>query len=104
MNSKWIEGKTFKFVYASETYQIKIIDGKSLTWTQLQGPDEGKADTESYVCSVLSRDIVLLTWIEADGLGLSNALNIADLTVTTHANMGREVFGNPGTLEIAGQD
>lgn len=99
----WIEGKSFKFIYASETYHIEIIDEESLKWTQLQGPHEGRSDTERYVGSVLSPDIVLLTWIEADGLGLSNALNIAEMTVTTHANMGRDVFRNPGTLEVISQ-
>ena len=102
MSNRDLAGRTIRFEYESETYQVEVLDSTSLRWVQLKGPDEGKGATETYVQSQLSEETTLVTWVEADGLGLSNALNFTDMTVTTHANMGREVFVNTGVLvEIA---
>ena len=43
----------------------------------------------------------MISWVEADGLGLSNMLDPATGTLTTHASMGREVFRNPGHFTLA---
>ena len=91
-------GRSFCFEYSSETYLIEVLDGEKLRWTQERGPKVGSGDTENYVFSEIAGETVLLTWIEADGLGLSNVLNFASGTVTTHANVGRDVFVNPGKL------
>lgn len=102
MKQKDLVGKTLSFVYSNETYRIEVLNDSQVRWTQTEGPKSGQGDTETYVFSALSEDIGLITWIEADGLGLSNALNFAQNTVTTHANQGRDVFENVGRLEIPG--
>jgi phenolic acid decarboxylase len=94
-------GKTLKFEYASETYRIDVLDETSVRWTRVAGEDAGRGDTERYVYSRLSEEIGLITWVEADGLGLSNALNFTAGVVATHANEGREVFENPGKLTVS---
>ena len=94
-------GHKLTFHYASETYEIDIRSADRLRWTRTEGEDIGKGDVEAYVYSRLSPDIALISWVEADGLGLSNALNFARGTVTTHANMAREVFENQGRLSVA---
>ena len=93
-------GKTLVFEYTSDTYRIEVLSNARLHWTQLRGDTPGKGDDEDYVYSLLSDDLGLITWIEADGLGLSNVLNFAEATVTTHANMGRTVYLDPGKLSI----
>jgi hypothetical protein len=40
----------------------------------------------------------MITWIEAKGSGLSNIRDFDKMTVTTHANIGRNLFVDPGTL------
>ena len=93
-------GKTLTFEYESDAYKIEILSGSRLHWTQLRGETPGKGDEEAYLYSALGDAIGMITWIEADGLGLSNILNFAEETVTTHANMGRDVYLNPGKLIV----
>ncbi|MCQ0091091.1 hypothetical protein [Roseovarius sp. M141] len=56
-------------------------------------------DKESYIYSRLSDDIVLLTWVEADGLGATNTLRFSDMTILTNGNIEHNIFDNPGKLE-----
>ena len=100
MNHKELIGRTVLFEYSDETYQIDILTDTTLRWKRVKGEKVGEGDEERYVYSRLSEDIILVTWIEEGGPGLSNALNIATQTVTTHANMGRDVFENPGKLVV----
>ena len=98
MNHEEIIGERFALVYSNETYQIDIVTETRLRWKRTEGENVGQGDEERYVYSRLSDDTILVTWIEADGLGLSNVLRFSDMTVTTHANMGRDVFENCGNL------
>ena len=98
-----LNGASFQFIYSDETYRIDIHSEKLLRWTREVGKNVGQTDEETYVLDQLSDQIVMITWIEADGLGLSNALNLENGSLTTHANQGREVFQNKGrhTLKIS---
>ena len=73
-----------------------MLTKETLHWTREAGNNVGQSDEEKHVLDQLSADIILLTWIEADGLGLSNAMNLRDGNLITHANQGREVFQNKG--------
>ena len=96
-----ILGKTLTFTYRNDTYRIDVLSDTKVRWEQLRGEDPGSGDEETYVFSALGGGLGMITWVEADGLGLSNVLDIAAGTVTTHAKMGRDVYENPGTLTIA---
>ena len=100
MNHKELVGTTVLFEYSDETYQIDILTESTLRWTRTKGEKVGEGDEERYVYSRLADELILVTWIEDGGPGLSNALDFANHTVTTHANMGRDVFENPGKLII----
>lgn len=95
-------GASFQFIYSDETYRVDVLSKKRLRWTRMAGDNTGQSDEETYIFDVLSPEIILLTWIKADGLGLSNVLNMHDGALTTHANHGREVFQNKGqhSLEV----
>lgn len=101
MKHEEIVGAEFLFVYSDETYRIEILSETSLRWTREAGENTGQSDQESYVFDHLGGDIILLSWIEADGLGLSNAMDVADGNLVTHANHGREVFQNKGRHTFA---
>ena len=100
MDHQELIGRSLRFTYSDETYLIEVLNEAQIKWTRTVGASVGQGDTEAYVYSKLSASIGVITWIEADGLGLSNALNFAEKSVTTHANMGREVFENRGDLEV----
>ena len=96
-----LKHRRFRFTYRTETYLIEVLSDDRLRWTREAGDDIGKTDEESYVASFPRDGQELLTWVEADGLGLSNLLDWDAGTVTTHAKVGRDVFENPGKLTPA---
>ncbi len=98
MRHEDLVGQIFFFDYLSESYRIEILSTNKLHWTRVKGENSGVNDEESYVFSTLDERKIMLTWIEADGLGLSNVLDLNAKTLTTHANLGREVFVNSGVL------
>lgn len=95
-------GTTLMFGYESETYRVEILDEERLRWTRTAGEDVGRGDVERYVASPLGEGVFLVTWIEADGLGLSNVIDLPRGVLTTHANQEREVFENPGSVSTEG--
>ena len=102
MTHEDIIGASFRFIYSDETYRIDVLSEKTLRWTREAGGNVGQFDEEAYVFDQLSAEILMLTWVEADGLGVSNVLNLANRGLITHANQGRDVFQNKGrhTFEI----
>ena len=95
-------GRTFDIVYASEhskdTYRFDVQTESKIKWERIAGTDVGKGDTEDYCITQLDPENVLITWVEADGLGLSNVLNFKAGTCLTHGNNGRSVWKHTGTL------
>ncbi len=96
MTGEELIGANFQFIYSDETYRINVLSDTSLRWTREVGDNVGQSDEESYVLDVLSKDLIILTWVEADGLGRSNVMNLSDGNLVTHANHGRDVFQNRG--------
>lgn len=96
MTNDDIIGASFQLIYSDETYRIDIYSTKKLRWTREVGNNVGQTDEESYILDLLSAEIIMLTWIEADGLGLSNVMNVENGSLITHANQGRDVFQNKG--------
>lgn len=97
-------GKTFDIVYSSEqskdTYRFKVQSADKIRWDRIAGSDVGKGDLEQYVATRLDDDKLIITWIEADGLGLTNVLNFKAGTCLTHGNNGRSVWKHTGALSL----
>lgn len=103
MTHEEIIGTSFRLVYSDETYRIEILSENSLRWTRVAGDNAGQTDEEDYVFDPVSTEIIMLTWVEADGLGLSSVMNLTNGSLITHANQGRDVFQNKGrhTFEVS---
>ncbi len=100
MDHKDIIGMSFRFIYADESCLIEILSTDSFRWSRTAGKNTGQSDSEQYVFSSLADDMFMLTWIEADGPGLSNVLELTDNTLIADANIGRDVFTNSGKLAV----
>lgn len=93
-------GRTVLFVYETATYRVEILDAEQLRWTRTRGDNTGETALERYVATVIGPEKVLVSWVEASGLALSNVLDPDAGTLLTHGNTGRALFRNPGRLEI----
>ncbi|CAB9525113.1 expressed unknown protein [Seminavis robusta] len=102
MTSKDLVGRPFTIQYESEhskdLYSFEIKNDKKIAWKRIGGTDVGKGDEEDYVMTQLTDKKILITWIEADGLGLSNVLDFDEGTCLTHGNNGRAVWKHNGKL------
>ena len=101
-------GKMFDIEYASEhskdTYRFQVLDESKIAWKRIAGTNVGQGDTEDYVITQLDDQKLLITWIEADGLGLSNVLDFTQGTCLTHGNNGRNVWKHVGALTLVADD
>lgn len=75
MKYKDLLENTIRFEYSDQTYRIDLLTNSTLRWTREKGQNIGEGDEEKYVASQLSDDLVMITWIEKGGPGLSNVLD-----------------------------
>ena len=106
MTPETLIGKTFDIEYASEhskdTYRFIVKTDKKIEWKRIKGTNVGQGDEEDYVITQLddNKGTLLITWIEADGLGLSNVLDFEAGNCLTHGNNGRSVWKHNGKLSL----
>ena len=102
-------GKSFDIEYKSEksnaTYRFHVLTDSKLKWELMKGEGNGNGDEEDYVITQITDEgKLLITWIEADGLGLSNVLDFNDGTCLTHGNNGRNAWKHVGKLTLLDDD
>lgn len=101
-------GKLFDIEYKSEhsqdTYRFVVENDHQIVWKRVLGSNVGQGDREEYVITHLTSSKILMTWIEADGLGLSNVLDFTAGTCLTHGNNGRNVWKHKGKLTLLQDD
>ncbi len=92
-------GSTYLFDCGDSAYEITIESGTELHWKLFKGDYPGpQEDQETYYKSKIADGIVLMSWIEASGLGVYNVLNFNNSTVTTHAREGDTTHINKGKV------
>lgn len=97
MTAQSLIGRTFRFHYDTDIYRIEVLDATRARWTN---EADGRCGVEDYGASHLNADTVMISWVEADGLRVSNVLDFAAMAVATHTSSAREVFVNPGRLSL----
>ena len=96
-----ITGHMYLFDYGHYAYQITIDSQSQLTWELVKGEFEGpKSESDDYVFSWIDENILLLSWVEKSGFGLSNSLNLNTGELITHGRQGDRVFVNPGKVSL----
>lgn len=92
-------GKTYLFDYGDTAYEITLETDKDLHWKLIKGDYPGpQEDLEQYYLSEITNGIVLISWVEANGLGLYNVLDLKTGRLTTHAREGDTTHVNKGTV------
>lgn len=72
------------FLYRYEdgpSYRVTATADDTLHWVCVEGDEAGREATEQVTRLVVSDDVHLLSWVEADGLVVTQAVNYATASV-----------------------
>jgi phenolic acid decarboxylase len=77
-------GNTFEYDYGDGAYEVHFNSPTSLTWQCVKGQEVGKSATERCQIQQLSPTTYLIAWIEADGLGVSQMLDLMERKISVY--------------------
>ena len=101
---KELIGNRFTIRYRSGlTVEASYPDSNRLTWKALEGPSKGATGTENASITEVAPGVFLVSWIEKDGITVTNALNLNTNNVTSVVTVpgteGRQLLSDVGTIE-----
>ena len=73
---------TFIYRYAGgHVYEVQVKTDDQLHWRCLEGEDQGRESDETVYRVAIRPDIHLLSWVEADGLVVTQVVDFTAMTV-----------------------
>lgn len=88
-------GQTYIYDYGDAKYELDCLTDSTLHWKCIEGEEKGKEETDKYKKQNLGNNSVFVTWIEADGIGVSQILNFTNGDVSSFLKIDKEiVLGN----------
>lgn len=94
-----IIGETFQYDYGENIYVVNFLDDKSLRWECVKGDELGKQATETYIMQHLGEKRFFISWIEADGLGVSQVLDLNDKTIHSFLKIEKSIIPLSGSVD-----
>ncbi|GAA0333305.1 MoaF-related domain-containing protein [Streptomyces blastmyceticus] len=76
-------------------------DGKTLDWTALAGPMEGKSGQEKLTVREVGDGLYFVNWVEASGMTVSHVMDLRTKTVSIYWTYGTPDGGRAGELHTA---
>ncbi len=71
-----LAGKKFKYDYGDTVYEINFKSENQLHWHCIEGEEKGRQADESYSSLRLNEHTLFVSWVEEDGLGVSQVINL----------------------------
>lgn len=93
-----ITGKSFEYNYGTIVYRIKFKSADVLHWWCVEGDEKGKEDEETYHLQQLNSDMFFISWIEKDGTGVSQVLNLNDMTIHCFLKVDKDCISLSGKV------
>lgn len=91
-------GKTLEYDYGDNVYQVSIKSENELHWKCIKGDENGKEADETYAVQRLNNQSFFISWVEADGLGVSQVINFEEKTVHCYLKIDKEIIPLLGTI------
>lgn len=91
-------GKSLEYNYGEDVYQLQFQSDTSLHWKCVQGDEAGKEADETYATQRLNKHSFFVSWVEADGLGVSQVINLKDMTINCYLKIDRDIIPLSGTI------
>ncbi|RNL92303.1 hypothetical protein ED312_03695 [Sinomicrobium pectinilyticum] len=93
-----LSGKTFEYNYGDYVYEVNFKSENMLHWKCVKGDEKGKEADETYSEQRLNNHTLFISWVEQDGLGVSQVVNLKDNTVNTFLRIDKEIIPLTGTI------
>lgn len=92
--------KNILYDYGSTKYEVEFVSSDSLLWTCIEGEEKGKSALEKYALQQLQPNQYFVSWVEKDGLGVSQVLNLNNKQVSTFLKIDKEIISLQGKLRV----
>ena len=93
-------GKTIEYTYGESVYHVTIDTEKEMHWEAVAGSEKGAYEEETYGIASTGPQQFLITWSEANGIGVSQVLDFEKGIVYNHLIRGRDVSTGTGKIRI----
>lgn len=93
-----LSGKTLEYNYGDYVYELNFKSENKLHWKCLKGDEKGKEADETYYTQRLNNYTLFISWIEQDGLGVSQVINLKDNTINCFLKIDKEIIPLNGTI------
>lgn len=93
-----LSGKNFEYNYGNFIYEVNFKSETELHWKCIKGDDKGNEANENYHTFRLNNSTLFISWVEKDGLGVSQVLNLEDKSVKTFLKIDKEIIPLTGTI------
>ena len=93
-------GKTIEYSYGESVYHVTIDTENEMHWEAVAGDEKGAFEEETYGIASTGPQQFLITWSEANGIGVSQVLDFEKGIVYNHLIRGRNVSTGTGKIRI----
>jgi len=97
-NSYNLLGKTFQYDYGPLVYEVNFKSETELHWKQIKGEQQGKEADEKYSIHHVNPYTFFIAWIEEEGFGISQVLDVRDKVIETIVRIDKELMPLQGTI------
>ncbi len=95
-----LAGKTIEYRYGESVYHVNFVSDSTMYWEAMAGDEAGTIENETYVAAWIERDMLFITWGEANGTGVSQVLDFKKGKVHNHLLRGRNASFGEGDIRI----
>jgi phenolic acid decarboxylase len=95
-----IIGKTIEYAYGESIYHVTIDNATEMHWEAMTGDEKGTKEDETYKIEPVGKNLLFITWGEANGIGVSQVLDFNKGIVHNHLLRGRDISIGQGNIRI----
>lgn len=92
-------GKKLEYNYGDYIYHLDFKTDTTLYWKCVEGDEKGKEADETYKTQRLNNHTLFVSWVEADGLGVSQVINLKDYKINCYLKIDKEIIPLNGTIK-----
>jgi hypothetical protein len=93
-------GKTVEYRYGEDVYHVTLDSDSTLHWEAVAGDETGAKENETYVAEWIEDRKLFITWGEANGIGVSQVLDLEKGKVYNHLLRSRNARKGTGDVRI----